>query len=85
VRALSLCSGCGGLDLGLELLGWSFVAQAENDRACSLILARHWPDVPNLGDLRAVDWERRGIAADVCGRRLPLPARLPGRSPTRRG
>jgi DNA (cytosine-5)-methyltransferase 1 len=26
------------------------------DPAPSRVLARHWPDVPNLGDITAVDW-----------------------------
>lgn len=52
----SLCSGIGGLDLGLERAGWTVVWQAETDEYASRVLARHWPAVPNLGDITVVDW-----------------------------
>jgi DNA (cytosine-5)-methyltransferase 1 len=29
---------------------------AETDRYAAAVLARHWPDVPNLGDVTALDW-----------------------------
>jgi DNA (cytosine-5)-methyltransferase 1 len=29
---------------------------AETDRHARTVLARHWPGVSNLGDIRAVDW-----------------------------
>ena len=34
LRFLSLCSGAGGLDVGLEMTGWEPVAQIEIDRDC---------------------------------------------------
>jgi DNA (cytosine-5)-methyltransferase 1 len=34
LRFLSLCSGAGGLDVGLEMAGWKSVAQVEIDRDC---------------------------------------------------
>lgn len=48
----------GGLDLATEAVldakpAW-FV---EFDKAPSKILAHHWPDVPNYGDVTKVDWE----------------------------
>ncbi|WP_329614146.1 hypothetical protein OG244_13770 [Streptomyces brevispora] len=53
----SLCSGYGGLDLGVQsVLGGSLAWHAEVDPGASRILARHWPGVPNLGDIAAVDW-----------------------------
>lgn len=62
----SLFSGCGGLDLGLELAGHDIIWQAESDRAASIILTKHWPDTPNFGDVRSIDWaqvERPDIIA----------------------
>lgn len=50
-RVLSLCSGAGGLDYGLEQAGWTVAAQAEVDPAASAVLAVRFPDVPNLGDV----------------------------------
>jgi DNA (cytosine-5)-methyltransferase 1 len=52
---LSLFSGIGGLDLGLERAGWECVGQVENDLYCTSVLAKHWPDVPRWGDIREVD------------------------------
>nr|WP_199563616.1 MULTISPECIES: DNA cytosine methyltransferase [unclassified Streptomyces] len=53
----SLCSGYGGLDLGvLSALGGTLAWHAEVDPGPSRILTRHWPGVPNLGDIALVDW-----------------------------
>lgn len=52
----SLFSGVGGLDLGLERTGHQVIWQAENDKAASKILARHWPTIENFGDVTEVDW-----------------------------
>jgi len=49
----SLCSGNGGLELGVErALGARTAWQAEIDPAASAVLAEHWPGVPNIGDIR---------------------------------
>lgn len=55
----SLFSGCGGLDLAVleEFPGSTLAWHCENDEAPSAILAHHWPDVPNLGDIQKVNWE----------------------------
>jgi DNA (cytosine-5)-methyltransferase 1 len=56
-RIGSLCTGYGGLDLAVELvLGGQLAWYAETDRHAQTVLARRWPDVPNLGDIRTVDW-----------------------------
>lgn len=50
----SLFSGIGGFDLGLERAGMRCAWQVEIDKAASQVLKRHWPDVPNLGDVKNV-------------------------------
>lgn len=52
----SLFSGIGGLDLGLERAGMRVIWNAEVDPYCCRVLKKHWPDVPNLGDVTAIDW-----------------------------
>ncbi|MCY0923230.1 DNA cytosine methyltransferase [Streptomyces sp. H27-G5] len=39
-----------------EVFGGSVVWHSEIDESASAILAHHWPEVPNLGDLAAVDF-----------------------------
>lgn len=54
----SLCSGYGGLELGLmAALGTGEVRwHSEIDPGPAKVLAHHRPDVPNLGDLTSIDW-----------------------------
>jgi DNA (cytosine-5)-methyltransferase 1 len=53
----SLFSGIGGMDLGLERAGGAVIWQSEIDPYACRVLAKHWPNVPNLGDIRDVRWE----------------------------
>lgn len=55
----SLFSGYGGLEMGMSYawdgdlrLAW----HSETDPDAAAVLAAHWPDVPSLGDITAVDW-----------------------------
>ena len=57
MRIGSLCSGYGGLDLGvMEVLGGELAWHVEYDAAPSKVLEHHWPTVPNYGDLTVLDW-----------------------------
>ena len=60
MRIGSLFSGYGGLDLAvMQAFPGSTVAwHCEFDKAPSAILAHHYPDIPNLGDVTKVDWEK---------------------------
>lgn len=53
----ALFAGYGGIELALhEVFGAEPAWFAEFDAAPSRILAHHWPDVPNHGDVTAIDW-----------------------------
>ena len=52
----SLFSGIGGIDLGLERAGMVCRWQSEIDPYASRVLAKHWPHIQNLGDIREIDW-----------------------------
>ena len=59
LRIGSLFSGYGGLDLAVQQVYEAEpVWHVEFDDAPSKILAHHWPNVPNLHDVTAVDWEQ---------------------------
>nr|WP_218161845.1 DNA cytosine methyltransferase [Streptomyces monashensis] len=79
----SLCSGYGGLDLGVQCaLGGTLAWHAEVNADASRILARHWPGVPNLGDITTVDWS---TVPRVCVLTAGFPCqRRLGRRPTGR-
>lgn len=70
----SLFSGIGGLlDLGLERAGMTVIWQSEIDPYASRVLAKHWPHVPNLGDITAIDWSTVERPDVICGG-YPCPA-----------
>lgn len=52
----SLFSGIGGIDLGMERAGFECLWQSEIEPYACRVLKKHWPDVPNLGDIRGIDW-----------------------------
>jgi len=54
MKAISLFSGVGGLDIGFERAGIETVLQAEQDPWCLEVLARHWPQTERVTDVRDV-------------------------------
>lgn len=69
----SLFSGIGGLDLGLERAGMAVLWQSEIDPYARRVLAKHWPHVPNLGDITAIEWSSVERVDLICGG-YPCPA-----------
>lgn len=63
-RIGSLFSGYGGLDLAVERVfgaetAWHCQYDPEDPHQfAAAILRHHWPAVPNLGDITAVDWDQ---------------------------
>jgi DNA (cytosine-5)-methyltransferase 1 len=48
---LSICSGIEAASVAWEPLGWVPCGFAEIEKFPSTVLAHHWPEVPNLGDM----------------------------------
>jgi DNA (cytosine-5)-methyltransferase 1 len=68
MNVLSLFSGVGGFDYGLENAGMKTIYQCEWDKHANTILERHWPQVPRWGDittLTAKEILRHGTPPDV--------------------
>lgn len=75
MRVLSLFSGIGGLDLGLERAGMIIAGQVEIDPWCRKVLAKHWPEVSKHDDVRTcAEWwrgEPRPAVPDVIAAGFP--------------
>ncbi len=56
-RVLSLFSGGGGLDLGLETAGAQVAAMCEIDPHAASVLRHHWPDTPVHDDVTTLNPE----------------------------
>ncbi len=54
MKVLDLFSGIGGFGLATEWAGGETIAFAEVAEHPSSILAMHWPEVPNLGDITKI-------------------------------
>ena len=63
----SLFSGIGGLDLGLERAGMKVIWQSEIDPYATRVLKKHWPEVPNLGDIKRIEWSDVIRPDVICG------------------
>jgi DNA (cytosine-5)-methyltransferase 1 len=64
----SLFSGIGGIEYGLERTGgFRTIWNCEIEAYPSAVLRKHWPDVPNLGDITKVDWTAVERPDLICG------------------
>lgn len=68
----SLFSGGGGMDLGFDRAGFRCAWQSEIDRDAVSVLRRHWPDVPQLGDIGNVTALRADMTYETNMRKMPL-------------
>ena len=65
---LDLFSGIGGFSLAAERCGFRTIGFSEIDPYASAVLKKHWPDVPNYGDIRNIPCEElRGTIALLTG------------------
>jgi DNA (cytosine-5)-methyltransferase 1 len=67
LRYLSLFSGIGGFDLGFDRAGMVCVGQVEYDEKARSVLARHWPDVKRLSDVKEITGDEFGTIDLICG------------------
>ena len=59
----SVCSGIEAASVAFEPLGWSAAWFSEIEPFPSAVLAHHYPDVPNLGDMTAIS--RRLLSGEI--------------------
>jgi len=70
MRFLSICSGIEAASVAFHPLGWEAVAFAEIEPFPCQLLAHHYPEVPNLGDLALFrEWDASLLeqADGLCG------------------
>ena len=60
-----LFSGIGGFALAGRWMGWEKAFFSEIEPYASAVLAHHWPAVPNLGDVTAIDWRAQDEPLDL--------------------
>lgn len=65
MKYISLFSGIEAASVAWEPLGWEPVAFSEVDPFCCALLAERFPGVPNLGDIRDVEWSSYRGAVDL--------------------
>ncbi len=68
LRIGSLFSGYGGLDLAVEdVFDADTVWFSELNESVARVFAHHWPGVPNLGDITAINWSTVPPVDIICG------------------
>jgi DNA (cytosine-5)-methyltransferase 1 len=68
MNVVSLFSGVGGMDLGLEQAGHTIISMCEIDKNARNVLQRHWPQTPIYEDVTCLDGTQfRGTVDIVAG------------------
>ena len=67
MRIGSLFAGIGGFDLAARWMGWETAWFSEIDPYASAVLQKHWPDVPNHGDITKIDFTQAEPVDMLCG------------------
>ena len=65
LRYLSVCSGIEAATVAWGPLGWKPVAFSEVERFPCAVLAHHYPEVPNLGDMTKIDGRKYRGTVDL--------------------
>jgi len=65
MRYLSVCSGIEAATVAWDPLGFEPVAFSEVEPFPSAVLAQHYPDVPNLGDMTRIDGRKYNGSVDL--------------------
>jgi len=66
MKYLSVCSGIEAASKAWEPIGWKPVAFSEIEPFPSAVLKRHWPKVPNLGDMSKYEqWNIQSGSVDL--------------------
>ena len=68
MRFGSVCSGIEAASVAFAPLGWSAAWLAEIEPFPAAVLAHHYPDVPNLGDMTLI--ARRVLTGEVSSQRM---------------
>ena len=68
ISFISMFSGIEAASVAFGPLGWKPICFAEIEKFPSAVLAHHYPDVPNVGDMSKHDWSQYAGKVDiVCG------------------
>ena len=58
MRYISMFSGMEDATVALHPLGWKAIRFAEIDKFPSAVLAHHYPNTPNVGNMTDHDWSQ---------------------------
>lgn len=69
-RLLEVCAGIGAISLAAQWAGFEIAGFVEIEPFCQAVLAKHWPDVPRMWDIREVQGDEFG-AIDLLAGGIP--------------
>ena len=79
IKVLSLFSGIGGLDIACEMAGMEIVGQVEIDSFCQKVLAKHWPHIKRMDDIKKIRGDEFGAIDIIVGGVPCQPASVAGK------